>query len=78
MEGESRKHRAMHTLLAILKLGTVGKTQRRWITGLFTCAGGIGTDLDVLVWKSAPTACLFRWSSRVRGVPLDHHGAVLK
>lgn len=62
MEEESRKHRAMDTLLAILKLGIVGKTQRRCglrrVLELFTCANGFGADLDVLLWKSAPAGCL--------------------
>ena len=62
MEEESRKHRAMDTLLAILKLGIVGKAQRRCVLRcvlkLYTCANGIGADLDVLLWKSAPAACL--------------------
>lgn len=45
MEEELRMHRAMDTLLAILKLGTVGKAQRGCFVELFTCASGIGTDL---------------------------------
>lgn len=58
MDGESRKHRAMDMLLAMLKLGIVGKARRRFVLELLTCASGIGTDLNALVWKSAPAASL--------------------
>lgn len=54
MDEELRKHRAMDTLLAISKLGTVGTAQCRGIQGLVVFASGIGTDLDVLGWKSYP------------------------
>lgn len=60
-------HRAMDRLLAILKLGTVGKAQRRCILELFTCASGIGTDLKCSGVEICP--CRMPWSGaqRVRG-----------
>lgn len=68
MDEESRKHRAIDTLLAIFQLGIVGKTQRRCSLELLTCAGGVGTDLNVLVWKSAAgAASLGAGAHRVRG-----------
>lgn len=60
-------HRAMDTLLAILKLGTVGKPQRGWFLELFTCASGIGTDLKCSVVEICPCRLLWAGARRVRG-----------
>lgn len=70
-------HRAMDTLLAILKLGTVGNAQRGCILELFTCASGI--RIDGTEWKSAPARMLRCGASRVRGTehPLPLGGGVL-
>lgn len=69
-------HRAMDILLAILKLGTVGKAQRGCFLELFTCASGIGPHLKCSGVEICPCRMSWTGARRVRGVERPLHGGL--